>query len=185
MPQNLHRSASESYCKTVTMETRSLPGASRARAGDRLETASQGSFPASDPLPAAGIGGASPLQPPARPWRPSDMRLLGAWHPAGVHDYRIDFLNTFARNRATYRVCQRSIVVREACCPGHARAIAELRFAELEGVPDWRIHAAEVEVVAIDRSGEPGSDGAPAEAKPSRHRDARRHVTKPDKRSTL
>lgn len=185
MPQNLHHSVRKSYRKAVTTETRSLPGVSRARAGDRLNTASQDNFPASDRPPAAGIGGAGPLQPPARPWRPSDMRLLGVWHPTGAHDYRVDFLNTFARNRAIYRVCQRSIVVREACCPGHARAIAELRFAELEGVPDWHIHAAEVEVVAIDRSGEPGSDAAPADEKPSRRTDTRRPVAKPNKRSTL
>lgn len=165
--------------------TRSLSGASRAGAGDRLDTAAQDNFPASDPLPATGIGGAGSSQPPARPWRPSDMRLLGGWRPPGVHDYRVDFFNTFARNRATYRVCQRSIVVRKVCCPGHARAIAELRFAELEGVCDWRIHAAEAEVIPIDRGGELGSDGAPAEAKPSRHVDTRRRATKSDKRSTL
>ena len=173
MPQNLHRTIRETYRKAVATNPRNA-----------FDIAAQDNFPASDPPPAAGIADAGASQPPARPWRPSDMRLLGAWHPAGARDYRVDFFNTFARNRATYRVCQRSIVVREACCPGHARTIAELRFAELEGVCDWRIHAAEAEVVPIDRGSEPETGRLPAEARPSRHADTRRRVAKPGKRST-
>lgn len=145
---------------------------------------------ADDPPPAEGIDGNGSSEPPSRTWRPSDMRLLEVWHTPGMRDYRVEFFNTFARNRATYRVCQRSIVVREACCPEHARTIAELRFAELEGVSDWRIRAAEVEVVPIEPGdGEPGTgrtvlpqvpERAPADAKPFQQTDRHRRIVKQD-----
>ena len=117
-------------------------------------------IPVHDP-PAEDRSGAAPAgadPPPAeRPPRPSDMRLLHVWKPPGLASrYRVDFFNTFARGPTSRRVCQRSIVVDAACCAEEAREIAKARFAELEGVRDWHIHAAEIEIVAL--ADEPAAD---------------------------
>lgn len=64
--------------------------------------------------------------------------------------YRVDFMNEFARNRRVHKVCQRSIVVRSACSPEQAGEAAKTHFARLEGIRDWRIHAATIEVVPIE-----------------------------------
>jgi hypothetical protein len=64
--------------------------------------------------------------------------------------YRVDFMNEFARNRRIHEVCQRSIVVRSAPSPEQAGETAKTHFARLEGIRDWRIHAATIEVVPIE-----------------------------------
>src|SRR5438874_1196169 len=64
--------------------------------------------------------------------------------------YRVDFMNEFARNRRVHKVCQRSIVVRSARSPEQAGEAAKAHFARLEGIPDWRIHAAAIEVVPVE-----------------------------------
>ncbi|MGC2201065.1 MAG: hypothetical protein WA633_13100 [Stellaceae bacterium] len=63
--------------------------------------------------------------------------------------YRVDFINQFARYDKVYKVCQRSIVV-SAASREEATETAKKRFAELEGIRDWRIHAAMIEVVSIE-----------------------------------
>jgi hypothetical protein len=106
-----------------------------------------------------------------RPLRPSDMRALHVWQPPNMPSrYRVDFFNTFARGRTNRRVCQRSIIVQRACCAEEAREIAEARFAEIEGVRNWHIHAAEIEIVPIidaDRAG--GGDTPRSEPAPCSH----------------
>jgi hypothetical protein len=64
--------------------------------------------------------------------------------------YRVCFMNQFARNRTVYRICQRAVVIR--CAHTHARAVeaAKKRFARLERIRDWRIHASEIEVEMIE-----------------------------------
>jgi hypothetical protein len=64
--------------------------------------------------------------------------------------YRVCFMNQFARNRTVYRICQRAVVIR--CARTRARAIegAKERFARLEHIRDWRIHASEIEVEMIE-----------------------------------
>jgi hypothetical protein len=64
--------------------------------------------------------------------------------------YRVCFMNQFARNRTVYRICQRAVVIR--CTHTRARAIeaAKKRFARLERIRDWRIHASEIEVEMIE-----------------------------------
>jgi hypothetical protein len=64
--------------------------------------------------------------------------------------YRVDFMNEFARNRRVHKVCQRSIVVRSARSPEQAGETAKTHFARLEGIRDWRMHAAMIEVVPIE-----------------------------------
>src|SRR4029077_18691400 len=64
--------------------------------------------------------------------------------------YRVCFMNQFARNRTVYRICQRAVVIR--CAHTRARAIeaAKKRFARLERIRDWRIHASEIEGEMIE-----------------------------------
>jgi hypothetical protein len=67
-------------------------------------------------------------------------------------NYRVCFINEIPRNDKLYRCCQRSIVVTAAQSEEAAIEEAKRRFAELEGVPDWRIHAAliEAEPIAVE-----------------------------------
>jgi hypothetical protein len=63
--------------------------------------------------------------------------------------YRVCFLNEIARNERLFRCCQRSIVIRAARSPERAVEAAKKRFARLEGIRDWKIHASLVEVEPI------------------------------------
>ena len=80
-------------------------------------------------------------------------------HPrknAGMDTYRVRFFKTVSSHGKTVNVCQRSIDVRSAPSPGRAVEVAKQRFACLENVPDWLLHADYVEVdglSAIDSDG--------------------------------
>lgn len=76
--------------------------------------------------------------------------------------YRVDFLNEFARGDRVHKVCQRSILVGSAESPDAARDMAIKRFAELEHIPDWRIHAAMIEIVPAAAHSEPQAGGPKA-----------------------
>jgi len=69
--------------------------------------------------------------------------------------YRVCFLNEIPRTDKLVRCCQRSIVVRSALSAEQAVEAAKKQFAELEGIRDWKIHAALVEVEAIDLAAQP------------------------------
>ncbi len=77
--------------------------------------------------------------------------------------YRVCFINEIPRNDKLFRCCQRSIVVRSADSPEEAAAEAKKRFAELEGVGNWRIHASFVEVEPL--ASEPRAASSPGLAK--------------------
>ena len=64
--------------------------------------------------------------------------------------YRVCFLNEFARGNTIVRPCQRTIIIRSARSRERAVAAAKERFARLEGIRDWRIHAKIIEVDIID-----------------------------------
>jgi hypothetical protein len=66
--------------------------------------------------------------------------------------YRVCFLNEIPRNDRLFRCCQRSIVIRAARTPERAIEAAKKRFARLEGIRDWSIHAGlvEIEPVALE-----------------------------------
>jgi hypothetical protein len=59
-------------------------------------------------------------------------------------------LNEIARNERLFRCCQRSIVIRAARSPERAVEAAKKRFARLEGIRDWKIHAGLVELELIE-----------------------------------
>jgi hypothetical protein len=73
----------------------------------------------------------------------------------GSGGYRVSFLNQFPRGPKTITACQRAIVIRSAKTCEDAIEQAKKRFAELEGVPNWHLHATMIEVGALD--GEPSA----------------------------
>lgn len=63
--------------------------------------------------------------------------------------YRVGFFNKFARGAKVHKVCQRSVIVQSASNAEEAVETAKQRFAQLEGIRDWRIHAAIIEIAPI------------------------------------
>ena len=75
--------------------------------------------------------------------------------------YRVCFLNEIPRGDKLFRCCQRSIVIRSARTPERAIEAAKKRFARLEGIRDWSIHAALIESEPINLAAEAKSASAP------------------------
>jgi hypothetical protein len=69
--------------------------------------------------------------------------------------YRVRFINEIPRNERLFRCCQRSIIIRSASSAERALEAAKEQFAELEGIRDWKIHAALIELAPIDIAKEP------------------------------
>jgi hypothetical protein len=63
--------------------------------------------------------------------------------------YRVRFLNEIPRNDQLFRCCQRSILIRAARTPERAIEAAKMRFARLEAIRDWQIHASLIEIEPI------------------------------------
>jgi hypothetical protein len=76
-----------------------------------------------------------------------------------MSSYRICFFNEIPRNHRLFRCCQRSIEIRIARTPERAIEAAKKRFARLEGIRDWKLHAAFIEVEAIDTEPRPERTG--------------------------
>jgi len=70
--------------------------------------------------------------------------------------YRVCFINEIPRNDRLYRCCQRSITIRWAASAEQAVEAAKEQFAKLEGIRDWKIHAALIEVESVEIAEEPG-----------------------------
>ena len=91
--------------------------------------------------------------------------------------YRVSFFNELTNSRGTlYKVCQRSVEIRTARTLDRAVEAAKKRFARLEHVGEWRLHARlfEVEPLVDDQEGvAPAADpmaarGAGRARRPSR-----------------
>jgi hypothetical protein len=80
--------------------------------------------------------------------------------------YRVCFMNEIPRNDKLFHCCQRSIIVKSAPSAEQAVEAAKKQFAELEGIRDWKIHAAVTEVEAIDL--EPNPETLRSERGPDR-----------------
>jgi hypothetical protein len=65
-----------------------------------------------------------------------------------MSSYRVCFINEIPRHEKLFRCCQRTIVIRSARSAERAIA-AKKRFARLEGIRDWKIHAALIEIEPI------------------------------------
>ena len=72
-----------------------------------------------------------------------------AANPAG-RCYRVCFMNRFARGRNTITACQRSIIIPSAASREAAIEAAKQRFTELEGIPNWQIHASFIQAELIE-----------------------------------
>jgi len=79
--------------------------------------------------------------------------------------YRVSFINEIPRNQRLFRCCQRVITIRSARTPDRAVEAAKRRFARLEGIRNWKIHAALIAIEPIEPepehatpSAESGSD---------------------------
>ena len=70
--------------------------------------------------------------------------------------YRVSFINDIPRNEKLVHCCQRSILVRAARSPERAVEVAKKRFARLEGICNWSIHAGRIELEVIDLPAKPG-----------------------------
>ncbi|HTW87010.1 MAG TPA: hypothetical protein VMD75_03285 [Candidatus Binataceae bacterium] len=64
--------------------------------------------------------------------------------------YRVCFMNEFPRNDKLFRCCQRSVLIRSARSRERALKAAKKRFARLEGIPHWKIHASFIEIEPVD-----------------------------------
>ena len=69
--------------------------------------------------------------------------------------YRVSFINEIARNDKVFRCVQRSIVIRSAHSRTRAIEAAKKRFARLEGVRDWKLHAGTIEVERVETENGP------------------------------
>ena len=67
-----------------------------------------------------------------------------------MHSYRVCFINEIPRNEKLFRCCQRSIIIRSARTPERAVEAAKKRFTRLEGIRDWKIHAALIEIEPME-----------------------------------
>ena len=70
--------------------------------------------------------------------------------------YRVSFINDIPRNGKLFHCCQRSIIVRTARNPERAVEAAKKRFARIEGIRNWKIHAGRIELEVIDCLAKPG-----------------------------
>ena len=82
--------------------------------------------------------------------------------------YRVSFINDIPRNAKLVHCCQRSILVRAARSPERAVEVAKKRFARLEGICNWNIHAGRIELEVIDLPAKP--DGARSQTAGDRKR---------------
>jgi hypothetical protein len=87
--------------------------------------------------------------------------------------YRVSFFNELTNSRGTlYKVCQRSVEIRTARTLDRAVEAAKKRFARLENVGEWRLHARlfEVEPLVEEPDGVVPADGPMTGRKASRVR---------------
>ena len=79
-------------------------------------------------------------------------------HSDAGRSYRVCFMNRFARGSNMITTCQRSIVIPSAGSPEAAIEAAKQRFAELEGIRDWQIHASFIEAGLIEDAAAAGCE---------------------------
>jgi len=92
------------------------------------------------------------------PQMASNMVPGGQMGEKQMPSYRVSFINEIPRNEKLFRCCQRVIIIRSARTPERAIEAAKKRFARLEGIRDWGIHASQIEIETIE--GEPELPGS-------------------------
>ena len=68
--------------------------------------------------------------------------------------YRVSFINEIPRNQRLFRCCQRVITIRSARTRERAVEATKKRFASLEGIRNWKIHAALIAIEPIENEPE-------------------------------
>ena len=76
--------------------------------------------------------------------------------------YRVSFMNDIPRGGKLFHCCQRLIVIRAARNPERAVEAAKKRFARLEHICDWNIHASRIELEVLDPPVKPNDARAQA-----------------------
>jgi hypothetical protein len=76
-------------------------------------------------------------------------------------------MNRFARGRNTITVCQRNIVIPSAESREAAIEVAKQRFAELEGISNWQIHASFIDAGLLEENAATGREAS--EQRPADH----------------
>jgi hypothetical protein len=84
------------------------------------------------------------------PQMASNMIRGGQMGEKQMPSYRVSFINEIPRNEKLFRCCQRVIIIRSARTPERAIEAAKKRFARLEGIRDWGIHASQIEIETIE-----------------------------------
>ena len=79
--------------------------------------------------------------------------------------YRVCFINEIPRNEKLFRCCQRSIIIRSARTSDRAIEAAKKKFVRLEGIRDWKFHAALIEIEPIEIEAET-RDTTPLQRRP-------------------
>jgi hypothetical protein len=87
--------------------------------------------------------------------------------------YRVRFMNEIPRNDKLFRCCQRSIIIRSAPSTEWAIEAAKQQFAALEGICDWKIHAAMIETEPVDLEAQPETPSPRPTPRPSARKNAR------------
>jgi hypothetical protein len=87
--------------------------------------------------------------------------------------YRVCFINEIPRNERLFRCCQRLVIIRSARTSERAIEAAKQRFARLEGISNWKIHAALIEIEPIDIEQEQRPAPAPSQGDDLRRAAAR------------
>jgi len=64
--------------------------------------------------------------------------------------YCVSFINDIPRGGKLFHCCQRSVVIRAARNPERAVEAAKKRFARIEGICNWNIHAGRIELELIN-----------------------------------
>ena len=79
--------------------------------------------------------------------------------------YRVSFINQIPRAEKLFRCYQRSIIIDPRAAPKERSRLQRKRFARLEGIGDWKIHTALIEIEPIEAEAKP-PDGTAAQRKP-------------------
>jgi hypothetical protein len=70
-----------------------------------------------------------------------------------MSNYRVSFFKTLLSSDGHgFRCLQQQIDVRNSASPEHAAESALRQFEALHELPDWKLHADSIEVVAADRA---------------------------------
>ena len=78
------------------------------------------------------------------------MRRMIISRAGQMPSYCVSFINDIPRGGKLFHCCQRSVVICTARNPERAVEAAKKRFARIEGICNWNIHAGRIELELIN-----------------------------------